>query len=91
MKAIETSAQILVYPTLISDKKLNISFNGVEKTKYFVQVSNIAGQVVFTDNILLNTNNMVKTIELGSVPAGIYTVVIKNNNAEKFSYKIVVE
>jgi hypothetical protein len=91
VKAKETGAQISVYPSFISDKKLNISFSGVEKAKYAVQVSNIAGQVVLTDMIMLNTNNMIKTIELGSVPAGIYNVIIKNNNAEKSSYKIVVE
>ncbi len=91
VKAMETGAQILVYPTLIRDKKLNIAFNGVEKAKYFIQVSNITGQVVYTDNIVSNANNMVKTIELGSVAAGMYTVVIKKDNAEKSSYKIVIE
>ncbi|MEO7483043.1 MAG: T9SS type A sorting domain-containing protein [Ferruginibacter sp.] len=91
LKAIEKGAQILVYPTLISDKKINISFSSVEKTKYYIQVSNIAGQVVLTDNVMLNNNTMVKTVEMSSVPAGIYTVVIKNNHSIKAFYKIVVE
>ncbi|MEO7141580.1 MAG: T9SS type A sorting domain-containing protein [Ferruginibacter sp.] len=91
VKALETSSQLAVYPTLISDKKINIFFNDIKSSIYAVQVTTSAGKVIYQNRIAVNSMNQVNSIDLVSAHAGVYAVTISNERGFKNSYKIVIE
>ncbi|MES1181534.1 MAG: T9SS type A sorting domain-containing protein, partial [Flavobacterium sp.] len=81
---LKQALQISVYPNPVVDKKLSIAFNNQPEGTYKIELSNLIGQVIYSDKVIVNSSNMVKTISLGqAITTGSYQLVIvaeKNGN-----------
>jgi hypothetical protein len=69
--------------------RFTITFSGEKETIYILDVYNELGIKVYNDNALSVKGNTVTAIDLGSVPAGIYTVILHNSN-NKLVRKITI-
>ncbi|MEO8769745.1 MAG: T9SS type A sorting domain-containing protein [Ferruginibacter sp.] len=82
---------ISVYPNPVVGKKMAVSFVNQPAGEYNVQLSNIVGQVVYKDKLVVNSSNTVKTISLdGSIAAGTYQLVITAADGTKNVERVVI-
>ncbi len=77
------NSNISIYPTVISNKVLNISNAG--KDSYEVSILNISGQTVYTNK--LNSGNV--NINTTFMKSGMYLVRVSNGN-EKCVQKVII-
>ena len=78
-----------IYPNP-SNGKVNFDFNNKDKGKYTIEIYNLVGQVVFTDNIIKENTQIRKSYDLSDLKKGIYLAKISCNNYT-YSNKLVIE
>ncbi len=89
---IKHASLISVYPNPVVDKKLSIAFNNQPEGIYKIELSNLVGQVIYSDKVIVNSNNMVKTISLGqAVATGTYQLVIVAENGSKRVEQLIIQ
>jgi hypothetical protein len=68
----------------------NVSFDGLEKDNYTLEVNNLLGQSVYKENFTNFSGSMNKQLSLPNNEKGVYIITLKNSNNNKISKKIVV-
>lgn len=86
----KSNFNIIVYPNPSTDGVINLSFDAYENSKPIIEIYNLLGSKVFSENVISEngSNHYIKTLNVDSLNSGIYilNVVIGNNKA---TYKIV--
>lgn len=80
-------AQVLIYPNPAVDY-FNIDFGSLPHDQYLLEVINLGGQVVMSQNILYSGNTT--NVDVSNLTAGSYIVSIKSSS-ETFKGKLLVE
>jgi hypothetical protein len=82
-----------IYPNPIASSGiLNISWANTETGSYSVQITNLQGQVVQVEKLELVKKQAVSSINLKSIVAGTYAVIITNTKTGKFfSHQLIVQ
>ena len=78
--AVTNSAAVTVYPNPLQGNGFYVVCNNLEKGNYTVQVTSITGAVVYTTTIQHDNANTHQVVPNTDMPAGVYHVVVKNNN-----------
>lgn len=86
--AIEESYELSVFPNP-NDGNFTVSFNGVEKSNYVIEVRNTLGQSVYKEEVKDFMGNYSKSLSLEKYGKGIYTVSI-NNSQNQAVKKLIV-
>ncbi len=76
---------ISIYPNPATAGNVNVRFTNQPVGTYQLKISNKAGQLLHTEIVQLQTNNLQKTISLGATAAGSYQVTITNEDGKKTS------
>ena len=88
---LNAGTSISVYPNPVVDKKMAVSFVNQPSGEYNIQLSNIVGQVVYRDKVVVSSSNAVRTISLdGSMAAGSYQLVIISADGAKSVEQVVI-
>ena len=64
-----------IYPNPSSDK-LNIDLSAIQNQQATIQVSNMFGQLIYSEKVMLSTSNN-KTIYVSDWPSGTYTIAVE--------------
>ncbi|MFT3908121.1 MAG: T9SS type A sorting domain-containing protein [Ferruginibacter sp.] len=81
---LKQASLISIYPNPVVDKKLSIAFNNQPEGTCKIELRNVVGQVIYSDKVMVNSSNMVKTISLDrAIAAGTYQLVIIAENGSK--------
>ncbi len=86
-----TSPSISIFPNPVIGGKVNVHIKNQSAGNYFIQISNKLGQVLLTEKIQLQSNNMLHTINIGAATAGTYQLSITNEAGSKTSLPIMVK
>ena len=78
--AVSNSAAVTVYPNPLQGNGFYLVCNNLEKGNYTVQVTSITGAVVYTTSIQHDNANTHQIVPNTDMPAGVYHVIVKNNN-----------
>jgi hypothetical protein len=71
-------SQLDVYPSPVA-AIMNISAKGMSRGKYTLTLKNSLGQLLYTDHVLIETDEFLKSISMSTYPAGIYFLGIKGD------------
>ena len=78
--AVSNSTAVTVYPNPLQGNGFYLVCNNLEKGNYTVQVTSITGAVVYTTSIQHDNANTHQIVPNTDMPAGVYHVIVKNNN-----------
>jgi hypothetical protein len=85
-------ANISVYPNPVVDKMIHVSFNNQKQGMYILQLSNKAGQVIYTRAVKISEMNTVYTPGPGDVLAsGTYQLCIIKEDGSKVVEQLMVK
>lgn len=82
---------ISVYPNPVNDGKINLYLKSQPAGIYTIQITNKAGQVLKTETIKIQSNNEMRTINIGTVVKGTYQIKVNNNASIKTTLTIFVK
>ncbi len=68
----------------------NITFDGLQKDNYFLEVTNLLGQSVYKENLNTISGDLSKQLIIQSKEKGVYVITLTNSNNNKISKKLVV-
>ena len=80
---------VSVYPNPVSNNKINLQMNNLEKGTYTVRVINNLGQEVMNSVISNEAGNSIKTIAAKGLTTGIYTLQVTGKSGSYTSELIV--
>jgi hypothetical protein len=85
--------KFLVYPNPVqSNSSINISLKKIDAGDYTVSIINLAGEIVQTEEVLIESKMQVMSIRLKDITAGTYLVHFFNRKtAASYSEKIIVQ
>jgi hypothetical protein len=78
------------FPNPVTDGNLSIYITNEKGGPATLSIINIIGQVVFTENINLNTGISLNKFKLDNIPKGVYIMQLKTEN-KLVSRQIVVQ
>ncbi len=83
-------AATTVYPNPVIEGNVHISFANNALGKYQITITNMAGQRIYTESLVLKNSDLQKTISLGSAATGNYQLIVKDDigNSKKISFVI---
>ncbi|OFX24073.1 MAG: hypothetical protein A2033_05415, partial [Bacteroidetes bacterium GWA2_31_9] len=79
---------VLIYPNPVTQGKLSIEYNFVNKENIDLIISDITGKAV--KSYLLDSENNSLKIENLNLPSGIYYFKVKNSDTLNFNEKIII-
>jgi hypothetical protein len=86
-----TQEIIQVFPNPVTSNEFNIQFANAKAGSYTINVINVTGQTITTQNENLSGKNNIVTVKLPALTAkGIYIVKITDSNKTVFNEKIIV-
>lgn len=81
-----------VYPNPVTDGVTSLQLNNMPKGNYQVQLVNISGQVVYSNNFNNNSRSISYTIDFGkTIAAGLYQLVTIDPDGVKHSKELLVK
>ncbi len=87
----EVPTAITLFPNPVIEGKVHVNFANVLAGKYQLSVNNMDGQIIYSETLQLQTNNLKKTISLGNVAAGNYQLIIKDEKADSKKISFIVK
>ncbi len=87
----EVPTAITLFPNPVLEGKVHVSFASVSEGKYQLSVNNMDGQIIYSETLQLQTNNLKKTISLGIVAAGNYQLIIKDEKGDSKKISFIVK
>ena len=91
VKEKEVPTAITLFPNPVKEGKVNVSFASVPAGRYELSVNNMDGQIIYSETLQLQTNNLKKTISLGNVAAGNYQLIIKDEKGDSKKISFIVK
>ncbi len=92
IEATSIKSSISVYPNPVAGKIMNIRFMQQLKGNYGIQLTNIAGQVLYKGQVSVNAETITKSVNLnGKVNSGSYQLIISAENGKKTSMQLIIE
>ena len=91
VKEKEVPTAITLFPNPVIEGKVHVSFANVLAGKYQLSVNNMDGQIIYSETLQLQTNNLKKTISLGNVAAGNYQLIIKDEKGDSKKISFIVK
>lgn len=86
-----SASLISVYPNPVVDKKMNVSFVNQPAGEYSLQLSNVAGQVIYNEKLMINNSNTLKTVSLDrSLPTGSYQLLVVGFGGLRIVQQLVI-
>lgn len=76
----EIPVSVSVYPNP-SEGIFNLVIEGNQNDEIEILISGITGQIVYTEEIVLQSTNETLSVNAGNLPAGIYHVKVQNQNS----------
>lgn len=83
------ASAIAVYPTVLQGGVANVQLQNMAPGKYPVRVMNAAGQVIYKKALSHNGGSATESLQLGTMPSGMYTIEIVQPDHEVSSIKVV--
>ena len=87
----EVPTAITLFPNPVIEGKVHVSFANVLAGKYQLSVNSMDGQIIYSETLQLQTNNLKKTISLGNVAAGNYQLIIKDEKGDSNKISFIVK
>lgn len=85
-----SAAGFIIYPNPV-DRKVSIQFDRNLSGNYIVEVTNLAGQIMYNRNIKLNNTNNVQFEMNNPPPSGMYYLKITDSKSKlSFSNKLII-
>ncbi len=73
----KNDGSISIYP-MPNSGKFNLSMNSSSETSYTIEILNSLGVIVYRDKTITVKGTTITPVDLGSVPAGLYTIILRN-------------
>jgi hypothetical protein len=70
--------KVTLYPNPVKGDQINLELSGLEKGNYTVSLFNQLGQQVMNRSIQHNGTNATQTINIGTIPSGVYELRLAN-------------
>ncbi len=86
---VETAAKIEIYPNP-TDDKITVKGDGFPGSHVSIDLFNIVGQLVASESAAVNSGSLSTSINLSTLPRGIYEVRIKDENGKSYVNKVVL-
>lgn len=79
-----------IYPNPVNNKKLSISFNGIPKGTYLIQLNEMEGKTLLKKEVVI-AGPQTEDLYLSSISAGTYLVTVLNQKGENvYSNKVII-
>jgi hypothetical protein len=89
---LQSAASFNVYPNPVTGSKVTLQMDNQPAGIYQLKLINNAGQVIYTNRILINSNSLSQTINPGrEMPKGIYHLEVTNADNTVQLKKVVVQ
>jgi Secretion system C-terminal sorting domain len=90
-EAINTIAKMSISPNPIDESKVNVRFENEANGNYSVKLINVTGQVIHTENVRVQNNNTLRTIQLGAMAKGTYQAIITDASGKQTTIGFMVK
>ena len=91
-EAIITDYNIAVYPNPVTNGAVKVSFNDLPAGKYQVQLLDLSGKLVRSEEVSLNSKSQIENFNLPDVAKGSYLLkVVSESNKVSVTNKLVVQ
>lgn len=80
---VSSSSDLAVYPNPLNGSNLNIRFSAERKTNYHVEILDIVGKTVYSENLVLGKGNHVETVEMNEVSGNLFFVKVTEGSTTK--------
>jgi hypothetical protein len=85
------ASSMSIYPNPVEGGNVNLHLNNQVKGNYAVQITNAAGQVIKTENVQVENNNNLYTIQIANAAAGTYQATITDEAGNKTTIGFIVK
>ena len=85
------AASMSIYPNPVTGGLVKVHLNNQPAGKYIIQLINNVGQIIQTETVQMQGNNMLRIINIGSEKTGNYQVRITNEAGNKTILPIMVK
>ncbi len=83
---------ISIYPNPVVNKKIQLHFNHQQAGNYSISVNNKLGQLVYSGNIQLSKNELIRSIQLGeNIVTGNYHIHIQHEDGTKKTLQVLIQ
>lgn len=84
---------VQVYPTVVTNRTVNISLSNMQAGEYDVLLLNNSGQALVRSRLVYAGGSSAQSINLGSsnLPAGIYQLVVRNESDYQESFRLLIQ
>jgi Secretion system C-terminal sorting domain len=89
--AITGATAMSIYPNPVMGGNVNLHLDNQLKGNYTVQISNAAGQTIRTENVQVASNNVLRTIQIGTVGTGAYQAMVMDEARNKTTIPFLVK
>jgi methionine-rich copper-binding protein CopC len=89
--ATQIAAAMSIYPNPVVGGNVNLHLNNQLKGNYSVQITNAAGQQVKAENVQVENNSTLRTIQIGTVATGNYQATITDEGGKKTTIGFIVK
>ena len=89
---IELNSKVIVFPNPLTGNILNVNLdNDVAQGNYNIEIFNINGQVVYSNNMEINNSKLTIDLNNENLSKGFYTIRLQKNNLQIQAKFIVSE
>jgi hypothetical protein len=85
------AATMSIYPNPVVGGNVNLHLDNQLKGNYSVQITNAAGQQVKVENVQVENNSTLRTIQIGNVATGTYQAMIVDEAGKKTTINFIVK
>lgn len=84
---------VQVYPTVVTNRTVNISLSNMQAGEYDVLLLNNSGQALVRSRLVYAGGSSAQSINLGNsnLPAGIYQLVVRNESDYQESFRLLIQ
>jgi Secretion system C-terminal sorting domain len=84
-------ASIYINPNPVVDGNINLQVNNMAAGNYALRLTNTLGQVMHKENLKINSNNVLHTINIPALREGVYQLEVVSENGERMMVKFIAQ
>lgn len=88
---IDTKSSISISPNPVLNNRVNVIFKNMPIGNYNIKITNVAGQLMYSSQLNVQTVNSTKNINPEKLAAGIYQAIITDKNGKQQILKFVAQ